>query len=231
MVESIPNMENHIGEQIPMAFDASVPEGKAAMRVASDATGLFGNRDWTKNNPALGNSEYNRICPRLNGKVADLGNGLSVQYHCDTYPGSWDNYNWTSGLRSVEECARLCSSRPNCKSSFWYKDAATCWVSESSTTSGRTTNGYVHMIPLSGPQPEECADAKKQWQIEKAGYEARISDCNKRVDGLERQLKESDRGCFQCPDYDKETFHDRGADYTIYCSKGELFALSMRIPF
>jgi hypothetical protein len=211
-----PNKENLDAEQAPMAGNAPGPQ-----KSAPDVMAVYGNRDYGKSNPALGKSEYDRVCPRLDGEVADLGDGLFVRYQCDTHAATWDEYNWTAGLHSLEQCARLCSNQPYCKSSIWEKSDATCWLSDSSTPSGRTTYGYVHMIPVSNYPSKSC-------KIEKAGLESRISECNKRVEELERQVE---RGGVQCPDYNKEIFNDKGSKYTIYCSKGELLAPSIHITF
>ncbi|KAE8371014.1 hypothetical protein BDV26DRAFT_299190 [Aspergillus bertholletiae] len=126
-------------------------------------------------NPSLGVLEYNRICPYLDGTIAEVAPGYMVRFHCDIHPPSnqWDRH-WIEGLSSIEECAELCESRDDCQASFWKRADGTCWIGHTRELANRPVPGYVFMVPLehSTAELERCRTGRQECEDNKIQLEA-----------------------------------------------------------
>ncbi|CAI7649504.1 unnamed protein product [Penicillium viridicatum] len=117
MIESIPNAENLIVEQIPMTFDSPVPKDTATTSAAPDAKALlkcpYSERDIFNDRGA-----YYRVYYNLADDACDE--------RADLHPGGLPHY-------TPKECIQACTDNAKCKRAIWPDNEGSgakggCWL-------------------------------------------------------------------------------------------------------
>ncbi|KAE8396361.1 hypothetical protein BDV23DRAFT_177896 [Aspergillus alliaceus] len=167
---------------------------------------------------------YNQVCPEKDGQEKKVYSNIYVTYHCNQRPDTSELA--VISAASPDDCATICSKRSDCKSVLW---------AGKETTEGRNSNtpkSCVLYHSLDAPLISESEVVYMTYKVKKGGLfpddhdkcsdeKAHIDRLQDKVNGLERQLKDCEKGCtkgcFQCPDWDQEHVNDRGHDYKVYC--------------
>ena len=151
---------------------------------------------------------------------------MYVTYHCDQRP----SYGKSTVVHADNpgHCARICASQSKCESSTWsgkklrnqYNGHCVLYQTHSSILKDDSNVVYMtHRVeddPFGNdddPFESDCEDEKSH-----------INDLEENIKDLKQELskcKKNCSGCFQCPDYNRRLYNDRGNTYKVYCGKRE----------
>ncbi|KAE8149062.1 hypothetical protein BDV25DRAFT_141170 [Aspergillus avenaceus] len=137
---------------------------------------------------SFGEREYQKVCPDGKGTGEEAATGSTVTYHCDTFPSAVDPPA-VAGIRSIEDCGRVCEGTPDCGGSLWVKSDGTCWISRQQFRGGSISPGYVFMTARQqSKELEECKAEHTQCGKDLEACDSKGKECEKNLTSCKTDL-------------------------------------------
>ena len=134
---------------------------------------------------AVGNQEYNKVCPNPQPVEHTFASGYKATYYCDTLPPMTGHAVWN--INTIDDCALACNT-PECRGVTWERQSGICWKydknpNESGGHVWIASNGaFAGQTPCPDPQKCECSAEE-------------LKTCNDRL----HQCQTAPTDCSRCP--------------------------------